>query len=136
MTRHSRAQYLQAAMEMVDMDNTDSSSHKDIRKSEIQHSEADVKKVVDAISNFVNPPEVENKDLLYCISSGAPAPTDVEEDLFLADMSGNKACDEFIEDCLIKKTASFFYPVKKQRLKTFASLAKYVKLTGSEKKSK
>ena len=39
-------------MEMVDMDNTDSSSHKDIRKSEIQRSEAYVKKVVDAISNL------------------------------------------------------------------------------------
>ena len=69
MTRHSRAQYLQATMELVDMDNMDSSSHKDIIKSEIQHSEADVRKVVDAISNFVNPFEVENKDLLYCISS-------------------------------------------------------------------
>ena len=66
-------------MEMVDMDNTDSSSHKDIRKLEIQHSEADVRKAVDAISNFVNPFEVESKDHLYCISSGAPA--DVEEDL-------------------------------------------------------
>ena len=119
-------------MEMVDMD---SSSHKDIRKSEIQHSEAEVRKVVDAISNFVNPSEAENKDL-YCISSGAPAPADVEEDLFSADISGNKACDEFIEDRLVKKTASFFYPVKKQRLKTFASLEKCVKLTGSEKKSK
>ena len=136
MTRHSRAQYLQVTMEMVDMDNTDSSSHKDIRKSEIQHSEADVRKVVDAISNFVNPSEVKNKDLLYCISSGSPAPADVEEDLFSADMSGNKARDEFIEDRLVKKTASFFYPVKKQRLKTFASVTKCVKLTGSEKKSK
>ena len=37
-------------MKMVDMDNTDSSSHKDIRKSEIQHSEADVRMVADAIS--------------------------------------------------------------------------------------
>ena len=56
-------------MELVDMDNMDSSSHKDITKSEIQHSEADVRKVVDAISNFVNLFEDENKDLLYCISS-------------------------------------------------------------------
>ena len=95
-TRHSRGQYLQATMEMVDMNNTDSSSHKDIRKSEIQHSEAEVRKVVDAISNFVNPFEVENKDLLYCISSGAPIPADVEEDLLSANMSGNKSRDEFI----------------------------------------
>ena len=136
MTRHSRAQYLQATMEMVDMDNTDSSSHKDIRKSEIQHSEADVRMVVDAISNFLNPFEVENKDVLYCISPGAPALADVEEDLLSADMSGNKARDEFIKDRLVKKTTSFFDPVKKQRLKTFASLAKCVKLTGSEKKSR
>ena len=65
-------------MEMVDMDNLDSSSHKDIRKSEIQHREADISKVADAILNFANLFEVENKDLLYCISSGAPAPADVE----------------------------------------------------------
>ena len=64
MTRHSGAQYLQATTEMVDMDNTDSSSHKDIRKSEIQHSEADVRMAVDAISNFVNLFKVENKDIL------------------------------------------------------------------------
>ena len=32
-TRHSRAQYIQATMEMVGIDNTDSSSQKDIRKS-------------------------------------------------------------------------------------------------------
>ena len=84
MTQHSRTQYLQATREMVDMDNTDSSFHKDIRKSEIQHSETDVRKVVDAISNFVNPSEAKNKDFLYCISSGAPAPADVEEDLFFS----------------------------------------------------
>ena len=40
-----------------------------------------------------------------------------------------------IEDRLVKKTASFFDPVKKQRLKAFASIAKCVTLTGSEKKS-
>ena len=51
-------------------------------------------------------------------------------------MTGNKARDEFIEDHLVKKTTSFFDPVKKQRLKIFASLAKCAKLTGSEKKSK
>ena len=136
MTRHSRGQYLQETMEMVDMNNTDSSSHKDTRKSEIQHSEADVRKVVHAISNFVNRFEMENKDLLCCISSGAPAPADVEEDLLSADISGNKARDEFIDDRLVKKTASFFDPVKKQRLKTFASLAKCANLTDSEKKSK
>ena len=51
-------------------------------------------------------------------------------------MSGNKARDDFIEDRLVKKTASFFDPVEKQRLKTFTSLAKYVKLTSFEKKSK
>ena len=85
---------------------------------------------------FFNPFEVENKDVLYWISSGAPAPADVEEDLLSADMNGNKARDEFIEDRLVKKTASFFDPVKKQKLKTFASLPKCVKLTGSEKKSR
>ena len=121
-------------MKMADMDHRDSSYHKDIRKSELQHNEADIRMVVNAISNFVNPFEVENKDFLYYISSGAPALADVEEDLLSADMSGNKARDEFIEDRLVKKTASFFDPVKKQRLKTFASLAKCVKLTGSEKK--
>ena len=80
------------------------------------------------LSNFVNPSE-----FYYGISSGAPAPADVEEDLFSANMSENKARDEFIDDRLVKKTASFFYPVKKQRLKTFASLAKRGKLTVNSK---
>ena len=96
-----------ATFQMVGMDNTDSSSHKDIRKSEIQHSEADVRKAVDAISNFVNPLEVENKDLLYCISSEAPVTADVDKDLLSADISGNKACHKFIEDRLVRKQQAF-----------------------------
>ena len=62
---------------------TSENSHKDVRPSEIADSEEATKKVLQAISNSINPFAVEDKDSLYWLSSGAPASKDIEEDLLM-----------------------------------------------------
>ena len=136
MTRHSRAGYVQATMELTGMESQGCSTHKDIRTSEILRSETDVRKVVDAITSFINPFDVEDKDVLYCLSSRVPAPPEVEQDLLSADNRGKILHEAFVKERLIKKEKSFHEPIKKQKLKTFASLAKSVKVTGTDKKTK
>ncbi len=135
-TRHHRAGYLNATLELADMNPQDSSSHKDTRKAEIVHSEADVQKVVDAIGNFIDPFAVPDKDSLYCISSGAPVSKSVENDLLTAGDTGKQAFGRFVQERFVERSASFHAPIKRQKLKTFATLAKSVTLTSPQRKSK
>ena len=136
MTRHVRASYHQCVLEMVNMDSSKSNSHKDLRASQITQSEEDTCRVMQAIDNFINPFQVESKDVLYCLSSGAPAPSDVEKDLLEADQRGKEAYREFIGERLIERNKSFHDPIKKVKLKAFASVAKSVKVTEQSKKTK
>ena len=48
-------------------------------------SEKDTCKVLEAISNFINLFTAQNKDVLYCLPSGAPATKDIEQDLLSVD---------------------------------------------------
>jgi hypothetical protein len=41
-----------------------------------------------AIVGFINPFEMEQKDKLYCISSGASATSEIERDVILAEAFG------------------------------------------------
>ena len=136
MTRQTWASYHQATIEMADMDSQDCSSHKDFRPSSIQQGEDTVSKVLEAIAGFMNPFEMENKDNLYCVSSGAPAPSDIEQDLLQADKVGKEAHETFVQGRMVKQTKSVHAPIKKLRLKTFANLAKTIKVTGQSKKTK
>lgn len=136
MTRHARASYQQAAMARVDMDSQECTTHKDLRPSQITRSEEDTCKVTRAIENFINPFEVDNKDALYCLSSGAPVPKDVERDLLQGEKIGQEAHSTFVKERLIEKTKSFNAPIKRLNLKTFAKLAKSATVTGKSKKSK
>ena len=46
---------------------------------------------MEAINNFINPFTIEDKDTLYCPSSGAPVPSNVENDVLMSDEIGKKA---------------------------------------------
>ena len=135
-TRHARGRYHQAALEMTEMDSQDYSSHKGLRSSQIAKSDEDTKKVMQAISNFINSFDVDTKDVLYCLSSGAPAPKDIEEDLLNADKAGTEAYRAFVEERLVAKAKSFNAPIKKLNLKTFSKTAQTAKVSGKAKKSK
>ena len=73
-TRHARASYVAATLEMAGMDNSDDSIHKELRPAEIKQSEEDVMKLCKAFGNFINPFDIEIKDAMFCLSSGAKAP--------------------------------------------------------------
>eukprot|EP00745_Piridium_sociabile_P026705 TRINITY_DN42673_c0_g1_i18.p1 TRINITY_DN42673_c0_g1~~TRINITY_DN42673_c0_g1_i18.p1 ORF type:complete len:760 (+),score=189.88 TRINITY_DN42673_c0_g1_i18:236-2515(+) len=134
-TRHDRALYHQATLESVDMDSQENTAHKDLRPSQVTQSDADTVKVMQAVNNFVNPFQIENKNELYCLSSGAPAPKDVENDLLSADRVGEEAYRQFVKERLLERTVSFNVPIKKLNLKTFAKTAKSVKVSGKSKKT-
>lgn len=136
LTRHCRAEYVQGTFQMVEMESNELLVHKDTRKSEIISSEQYVQHVVDAFQNFMNPFEVEDKEGLYCLSSGTSAPKDVEQQLFDADKLGKQIFEAFIQERLVKKEKSFNDPIKRQNLKTFASTAKHATVKSKEKKAK
>ena len=123
-TRHARAGYLQPTKEIANIDTLESTSHKEVRSSQILKSEQDTCCVVEAISNFINPFTIEDKDTLYYLLSGAPVPSNVAKDILMSDEIVKKAHKQFVQDRLIDKTVSFHASVKKQNLKTFANQAK------------
>ena len=79
---------------------------------------------------------MDDKTHLYCLSSGAPASKEIEEDLLNADKVGKQAYSSFVQERLIDKTKSFNAPIKKLNLKTFATDVKTGKVTGKVNKSK
>ena len=120
---------------MADMltESNEGDEHKDMRPSEIRRSERSVKSTTGAIESFLNPFEVDNWDELYCISSGAPASTEIEIDVLGAEETGQKAKGEFIKERLLKKE-DFFKPLKRKNLKTFADKNKVAKVMTAKNK--
>ena len=132
-TRHARASYQQAALYMADMDAQDTDSHKDLRPSQIAYSEGNTLGAITAILNFINPFEVEDKDTLFCLSSGAPIPPDIAFDLLNANEAGENAYKAFIAERLVNKTKNFNAPIKRLNLKTFSNTVKSSKVKGKTK---
>ena len=128
-TRHTRATYVKATLDMADMSPNDENVHKDIRPSQIHATDDDVSKVLAVITGFINPFTVENKDALYCLSSGIQAPLDVVQDLLRADDVGQQAFKEFVHTRLVEKTLSFHSPIKRHNLKTSLEAIKKVTTT-------
>ena len=103
---------------IANIDTLESTYHKEVRCSQILKSEEDTCCVVETINNFINPFTIEDKDTLYCPSSSAPVPSNVENDILMSDEIGKKAYKQFVQDRLTDKTVSFHVPVKKQRITT------------------
>ena len=90
-----------------------------VRCSQILKSEQDTFCVMEAMNNFINPCTTEDKDMLYCLSSGAPVPSNVENDILMSDEISKNIHKQFVQDRIIDKTLSFHVPVKKQNLTNF-----------------
>ena len=130
---HEIVQFVKGALAMVDMlaDDSDAKTHRDLRRTEIERSEANVVKVAEAIVGFINPFEMEQKDKLYCISSGASAPSEIERDVILA--FGADAKVDFILERL-EKHEKFFDSIKRLNLKTLSELTKKTTIKSSQNK--
>ena len=60
----------------------------DFEVSQIKNSECAITNVMGAISHFTNPWKIPDKERLYCLSSGAPIPQEIEVDILHADELG------------------------------------------------
>lgn len=132
-TTHERTKYLQYTLQMADMVHGSVNKHHDLRPTEITKSEKQVQKVTKAFEGFVKPFDIEDKERLYNVSSGAPVPMDIEEDILCAESIGKKLKMAFIED-RIKGNTDFFDPIKRLNLKTMAIANKTTKLKNSNNK--
>ena len=72
---------------------------------------------MEAINNFINPFTIEDKDTLYCLSSGAPVPSNVENDILMSDEIAKKAHKQFVQDRPIDKRSAFTRQWKSKILK-------------------
>lgn len=77
--------------------------------------------VVQAFCSFQNPFIVDNKEELYCLSSGVPADKAVRDDIH-AIQKGKNALNDFIRNRMVEKTIDFHSPLKRMNLKTFGHL--------------
>ena len=68
-TTHERAHFVEATFSMVDMlsESNGNRKHKDLRPTEVTKSERRVQRTIDAISGFMNPFDVPDKEKLYSI---------------------------------------------------------------------
>ena len=99
-------------------------AHKDLRSSEIRRGEKDLQTLITAFHNFINPFEVEVKEDLFCISSGARVQAEVVNDILTAEAVGKAAFKTFIQKRLVAKTLKFHASLPMLFLKTFGSLEK------------
>ena len=139
-TTSSRTQYFEKTLEMCglvdDPDHPINGHHRDLEHSEIVKSEEAVQRVLTTIRSFTNPFEIPDKQRLYNLSSGAPVPEEVENDVLQAEEFGRGQRDQFIQERFVNGQSDklFFEPVKKLKLRTMEVTNKQVKLTTSEGK--
>ena len=121
-TRHYRAKLVEATLSLADMlASNESSLHKELQPSQIKTSKKDTKKVIETFNNFTNPFSIEIMDEVFCLLSGKPAPKVVKDDLLRADECVRTAMKESIKQRLVDKSVPFHEPIKRMKLKTFAS---------------
>ena len=110
-----------------------SGKHCDLEASHIKKSECAVKKVMEAISHFTNPWKIPDKERLYCLSSGASIPQEIEVDILRADELGKTLRSTFMQEWLIHgHEKDFFDPVARQKLKTVKDVNETVCLRTSK----
>uniref|UniRef100_UPI00358E53D5 uncharacterized protein n=3 Tax=Myxine glutinosa TaxID=7769 RepID=UPI00358E53D5 len=134
-TTHARSQYVNATLSMANMlaDSGEGMKHRDVRPTEILRSEKNVVKTCEAIESFLNPFDVETKDKLLILSSGAAASDDVVKDVLAAENLGRRAKEAFIIERL-QTDSKFFEPVKRMNLRTLGSMNKVSIISSGKQK--
>ena len=93
----------------------------------------DVQKVQATSTNWTNPFVPSDTDDMCQLPSETIATKRLEDDLLMAYDKGNKAMKAFIKLRLVKAKVSFFDPIPRLKLSTFASLSlSSVKIRGKE----
>ena len=129
-----RSKMVGMTLSMADMVwGTEAGAHnRDLRPSEIKRSEKEVYETIDAFHGFSDPFS-DGLQSLYCISSGAPMPEKIENDVLCAEALGEEHRRKFVEERLAEKK-DFFQPIKRLNLKTMTdSSSKSIKLQSASK---
>ena len=102
MARHLRAEYVEATLECTEMSNDEVSVHKDLRTSQIQSNDQDVKRMMALISSFTNPSALMSTPMNYTVYH-----------LLKAQEIGENAIKHFIKARLVDKSMGFHEPIKR-----------------------
>ena len=90
-TMHQRSQFIAKTLEMAQLEKGDNGKgHCDLRPTEIQQSKKNVESVAEAFENHLNPLDMEDKEGIYCISSGLCVTLDIQEHLLKAEIYGKE----------------------------------------------
>ena len=143
-TSSSRALLYEKLLDMVDMiDDPDipkAGKHRELQAYHMRKSEEAVLRTQNVIKDFINPWTIADKENLYCISSGAPCPKNVEEEILNAETKGKHIKEIFIKERFQnepgknKPKKEFFDPIQKTKLLTMEANNKIVKLTSTQGK--
>ena len=95
-----------------------------------KESEADVRSIMKAINEFESPFhfDVNKKSSLKNIATGSVVKEEFKEDILCAKSLGRESAKQYMEERLYNRTVSFWDPLPKLRLKTFASGEKELKV--------
>ena len=124
-----RSIFLRNLKDMLHKDSAPGCQHNDLQKSRIAKDESDVKSWLETISNWINPFELGEQDLV-CFPSGKAATEKIKQDLLQAHRTGENAYRRFSEMRLESTSAKVKIndSMKKAQLKTFSNLGKEMKV--------
>ena len=107
----------------------------ELKPHRMNQNSKDLSTLINAVVETMNPfTQTIDKDHLFNIATGKAAQDDTAAFLLEVPLTGSKAKDEFIEGCA-EDSSRFSQPIKRQKIKNFASQAgKFKVSSASEKK--
>lgn len=135
-TASERSKFYETTLEMAGMldddENPKHGRHRELGEAEIHRGESAVKRTMTAINGWINPFNISNKDILYVLSSGAPVPEIIANDVLRAEKAGKAAKQSFIIQRLQTQEKDFFDRIPKLKLLTMEKTNKQTTLTASQ----
>ena len=136
LTAHERASITSATNSMCDIKEDEDSLHKESGKARTERDEADIQKLITTLTTVISDPFRPEEDKpLRNICTGTVLPEAVSKELLEARTKGDLLMKNFVEKRLIEKEVSFFNPMPKTKLKTFATAVKKVTVSDSKEKT-
>ena len=108
---------------------------KELKPYRIERDNEDLQRLLTQICECMNPFGISPDSCLYCLSTGKAVPDDVKEDLLEWNTKGKQWMEEFREDCFADPDR-FEKPIRRRKIKNFASAAVKVKMPPKDAKMK
>ena len=134
MNRPYQTKFVESLLELSGVCTTMSNPRKCLRSSEILKSNKMVERIMVVLkTQFINPFHADlDKDKLFNLVSGYPAPENVCECLLALESRGKELMDEFQDRITTESAESpgtdFFSPIKREKFETFKNLAVKTKI--------